>query len=71
MHSNIKYPTLRTTTPLDKLVNTVASNWIRHFTVLIISLAHFVSDRPRVATWRQDQETPLLHIKNRFQATVN
>jgi transposase len=31
---------------------------------------HFRSGHPRVATRRQDQETPLLHLKNRFQAAV-
>jgi transposase len=31
---------------------------------------HFRSGRPRVATRRQDQETPLLHIGNRIQAAV-
>jgi transposase len=31
---------------------------------------HFRSGRPRVATRRQDQETPLLHLRNRFQAAV-
>jgi hypothetical protein len=31
---------------------------------------HFRGDRPRVATRRQDHETPLLHLRNRFQATI-
>jgi transposase len=31
---------------------------------------HLRSGRPRVATWRKDQETPLLHLRNRFQAVV-
>jgi transposase len=31
---------------------------------------HFRSGHPRVATQRQDQETPLLHLRNRFQAAV-
>jgi transposase len=31
---------------------------------------HFRSGRPRVVTLRHDQETPLLHLRNRFQAAV-
>jgi transposase len=31
---------------------------------------HFRSGRPRVATRRQDQETPLFHLKHRFQVAV-
>jgi transposase len=31
---------------------------------------HFRSGRPRVATRRQDQGTPLLHLRNRFQEAV-
>jgi hypothetical protein len=31
---------------------------------------HFKNGCPRVATQRQDQETPLLHLRNRFQAAV-
>jgi hypothetical protein len=31
---------------------------------------HFRSGRPKVATWRQDQETPLPQLRNHFQAAV-
>jgi transposase len=31
---------------------------------------HFRSGRPRVATRRQNQETPLLHLRNRFPAAI-
>jgi hypothetical protein len=32
---------------------------------------HFRSGRPMVATLHQDQETPILNLRNRFQAAVN
>jgi transposase len=31
---------------------------------------HFRSGRPKVATGRQDRDTPLLHLRNHFQASV-